>query len=63
MVTDIHKRNPEFIPIFTILQNYYNQAMTSFTNTEKNSSNTNFILKLSSETNELIQNDDSSGSF
>ena len=35
MVTDILKRNPEFIPIFTMLQNYYQQAMTSFTNTEK----------------------------
>ena len=35
VVTDILKRNPEFIPIFTTLQNYYQQAMTSFTNTEK----------------------------
>ena len=33
VVTDILKRNPEFIPIFTTLQNYYQQAMTSFTNT------------------------------
>ena len=45
VVIDILKRNPEFIPVFTTLQNYYQQAMTSFTNTEKNvnSSNTNFI--------------------
>ena len=35
MVTDILKRNPEFIPIFATLQNYCQQAMTSFTNTEK----------------------------
>ena len=35
VVTDIIKRNPEFIPIFTTLQNYYQQAITSFTNTEK----------------------------
>ena len=35
MVTDIIRRNPDFIPIFTTLQNYYQQAMTSFTNTEK----------------------------
>ena len=32
---DILKRNPEFIPVFTTLQNYYQQAITSFTNTEK----------------------------
>ena len=35
VVNDILKRNPEFIPIFTTLKNYYQQAMTSFTNTEK----------------------------
>ena len=35
VVTDILKRNPKFIPIFTTLQNYYQQAVTSFTNTEK----------------------------
>ena len=35
MVIDILKRNPEFIPVFTTLQNYYQQAMTTFTNTEK----------------------------
>ena len=35
VVTDIIKRNPDFISIFTTLQNYYQQAITSFTNTEK----------------------------
>ena len=35
MVTDIIRRNLDFIPIFTTLQNYYQQAMTSFTNIEK----------------------------
>ena len=35
VVTDIIRRNPDFIPVFTTLQNYYQQAMTSFTNTEK----------------------------
>ena len=35
VVIDILKRNLEFIPVFTTLQNYYQQAMTSFTNTEK----------------------------
>ena len=35
VVTDIIRRNPDFIPMFTTLQNYYQQAMTSFTNTEK----------------------------
>ena len=34
IVTDIIRRNPDFIPVFTTLQNYYQQAMTSFTNTE-----------------------------
>ena len=35
VVTDILKRNLEFMPIFTTLQNCYQRAMTSFTNTEK----------------------------
>ena len=35
VVTDIIKRNLDFIPVFTTLQNYYQQAMNSFTNTEK----------------------------
>ena len=35
VATDIIRRNLDFIPIFTTLQNYYQQAMTSFTNTEK----------------------------
>ena len=35
VVADIIRRNLDFIPIFTTLQNYYQQAMTSFTNTEK----------------------------
>ena len=34
VVADIIRRNPDFIPKFTTLQNYYQQAMTSFTNTE-----------------------------
>ena len=35
VVTDIIKRNPSFIPVFTTLQNYYQQTTNSFTNTEK----------------------------
>ena len=35
MAADIIRRKPDFIPVFTTLQNYYQQAMTSFTNTEK----------------------------
>ena len=35
VVTDIIRRNLDLIPVFTTLQNYYQQAMTSFTNTEK----------------------------
>ena len=35
IIADIIRRNPDLIPIFTTLQNYYQQAMTSFTNTEK----------------------------
>ena len=35
VVADTVRRNPDFIAIFTTLQNYYQQAVTSFTNTEK----------------------------
>ena len=35
MVTDIIRRNPDSIPVFTTLQNHYQQTMTSFINTEK----------------------------
>ena len=35
VVADIIRRNLDLIPIFTTLQNYYQQPMTSFTNTEK----------------------------
>ena len=35
VVVDIIRRNLDFIPVFTTLQNYYQQTMTSFTNTEK----------------------------
>ena len=35
VVADIIRRNLDFIPVFTTLQNYYQQAMTSFTNAEK----------------------------
>ena len=35
VVADVIRRNPDFIPVFTTLQNYCQQAMTSFTNTEK----------------------------
>ena len=31
-VADIIKRNPDFLPVFTNLQSYYEQGMTSFTN-------------------------------
>ena len=35
VVADIIKRNPDFLPVFTNLQSYYEQGMTSFTNTKK----------------------------
>ena len=35
VVTDIIKRDLDFIPVFTTLQNYDQQAINSFTNTEK----------------------------
>ena len=35
VVADIIKRNPDFLPVFTNLQSYYEQVMTSFTNTKK----------------------------
>ena len=34
-MADIIKRNPDFLLVFTNLQSYYEQGMTSFTNTEK----------------------------
>ena len=35
VMADIIKRNPDFLPVFTNLQSYYEQGMTSFTNTKK----------------------------
>ena len=35
VVADIVKRNPDSLLVFTNLQSYYEQGMTSFTNTKK----------------------------